>query len=171
MKLNRFLWMLGICLSLLLCITSCTGGETPSESDTLPPDQVTDASTGDAPQEGTETDTEGDTQEDTEAETDKVYADIGDGSFTLLQDTYYAVVGGHSSPRASSASTNPIPSPSPPRGRRGRDPGERGRHRYRLPHQAGERFVRIVALKLTGGYEPNLGGHLMQISEIEVYWN
>jgi hypothetical protein len=94
MKLNRFLWMLGICLSLLLCITSCTGGETPSESDTLPPDQVTDASTGDAPQEGTETDTEGDTQEDTEAETDKVYADIGDGSFTLLQDTYYAVVGG-----------------------------------------------------------------------------
>lgn len=98
MKLNRFLWMPGICLSLLLCITSCTGGETPSESDTLPPDQVTDASTGDDPQEGTETDTEtdteGDTREDTEAETDKVYADIGDGSFTLLQDTYYAVVGG-----------------------------------------------------------------------------
>ncbi len=94
MKLNRFLWMLGICLSLLLCITSCTGGETPSESDTLPPDGVTDASTGDAPQEGTEADTEGDTREDTEAETDKVYADIGDGSFTLLQDTYYAVVGG-----------------------------------------------------------------------------
>ena len=114
MKLNRFLWMLGICLSLLLCITSCTGGETPSESDTLPPDQVTDASMGDAPQEGTETDTEGDTQEDTEAETDKVYADIGDGSFTLLQDTYYTVVGEHSSPRASSASTNPIPLPSPP---------------------------------------------------------
>lgn len=94
MKLNRFLWMLGICLSLLLCITSCTGGETPSESDTLPPDQVTDASTGDAPQEGTETDTEGDTQEDTEAEADKICADICDGSFTLLQDTYYAVVGG-----------------------------------------------------------------------------
>ena len=94
MKMNRFLWMLGICLSLLLCITACTGGETPSESDTLPPDQVTDASTGDAPQEGTEADTEGDTREDTEAETDKVYADIGDGSFTLLQDTYYAVVGG-----------------------------------------------------------------------------
>ena len=90
MKLNptlrRALWMVGLCLSLLLCITSCTGGETPSESDTLPPDGVTDTPTGDAPQEGTE--------EDTEAETDKVYADIGDGSFTLLQDTYYAVVGG-----------------------------------------------------------------------------
>jgi len=93
MKLNRFLWMLGICLSLLLCITACTGGETPSESDTLPPDGVTDTPTGDATEADSTDDTEGDTREDTEAETDKVYADIGDGSFTLLQDTYYLVVG------------------------------------------------------------------------------
>ena len=33
------------------------------------------------------------------------------------------------------------------------------------------RFVRIVARKLTGNYEANLGGYLMQVSEIEVYWN
>jgi hypothetical protein len=43
--------------------------------------------------------------------------------------------------------------------------------RIKLESDRSARFVRIVALKLTGGYEPNLGGHLMQISEIEVYWN
>ncbi len=42
---------------------------------------------------------------------------------------------------------------------------------FKLDSDRQARFVRIVALKLTGGYEPNLGGHLMQISEIEVYWN
>ena len=70
MKLNRTLhralWMMGLCLSLLLFVTACTGGDTPSEGDTLPPDRVTNAPTGDA----TEADTEGDTREDTEAETD-----------------------------------------------------------------------------------------------------
>lgn len=42
---------------------------------------------------------------------------------------------------------------------------------FKLESDRPARFVRIVALKLTGGYEPNLRGHLMQISEIEVYWN
>lgn len=42
---------------------------------------------------------------------------------------------------------------------------------FKLESDRPARFVRIVALKLTDGYEPNLGGHLMQISEIEVYWN
>ena len=42
---------------------------------------------------------------------------------------------------------------------------------FKLESDRPARFVRIVALKLTGGHEPNLGGHLMQISEIEVYWN
>jgi hypothetical protein len=33
------------------------------------------------------------------------------------------------------------------------------------------RFVRIVARKLRGPFEAALGGYLMQVSEIEVYWN
>ena len=42
---------------------------------------------------------------------------------------------------------------------------------FKLDSDRQARFVRIVALKLTGSYEPNLGGYLMQVSEIEVYWN
>ena len=32
------------------------------------------------------------------------------------------------------------------------------------------RFVRIVGLTLTGPYDPPIGGYLMQVSELEVYW-
>ena len=32
------------------------------------------------------------------------------------------------------------------------------------------RFVRIVAHKLTGPYDPPIGGYLMQVSEMEIYW-
>ena len=42
---------------------------------------------------------------------------------------------------------------------------------FKLDSDRQARFVRIVARKLTGAHEPNLGGYLMQVSEIEVYWN
>lgn len=86
----------GLLLSLLLLMAACTGGDTPADSsahpesgDATPPDSeaVSDAET-------TAPDNETDTAPNTETDTEKVYADIGDGTFSLLQDTYYAVVGG-----------------------------------------------------------------------------
>ncbi len=33
------------------------------------------------------------------------------------------------------------------------------------------RYVRVSAIKLRSSYEANLGGYLMQLAEIQVYWN
>ena len=79
--------MTGLLLSLLLCITACNG-DTPGETDTPPADQT--------PQSPSESDTTPDASPDTTP--DKEYADIGDGSFSLTQDTYYLVVGGSLKP-------------------------------------------------------------------------
>lgn len=52
------------------------------------------------------------------------------------------------------------------------DPETRGVVRdFPLTEDRQARFVRVVARKLTGGYHANEGGWLMQLSEIEVYWN
>ena len=84
--LKRALGMLGLLLALLLCITACNG-DTPGESDTPAPENDTpDADSV----------TEAPTVSEGESDTtpDKEYADIGDGSFSLTQDTYFLVVGG-----------------------------------------------------------------------------
>ncbi len=86
----RVLLATGLILSLLLCV-ACTGGDTPDESDTLPPDQTEPPTEGG--DNGNGGGNGGETEDDTEADTRKEYADIGDGSFTLSQDTYYLVVG------------------------------------------------------------------------------
>ncbi len=88
----RVLLVPGLILSLLICV-ACTEGDTPDESDTLIPDQQTQ-SPAESDHGGS-----GETSEDTEAETEKEYADIGDGSFTLSQDTYYLVVGSSVKPQ------------------------------------------------------------------------
>ena len=84
--LKRALGVMGLLLALLLCITACNG-DTPGESDTLAPE----SDTPDA-----DSVTEAPTVNEGESDTtlDKEYADIGDGSFSLTQDTYYLVVGG-----------------------------------------------------------------------------
>ena len=84
--LKRALGMMGLLLALLLCITACNG-DTPGESDTPAPE----SDTPDA-----DSVTEDPTVNEGESDTapDKEYADIGDGSFSLTQDTYYLVVGG-----------------------------------------------------------------------------
>ena len=84
--LKRALGVMGLLLALLLCITACNG-DTPGESDTPAPESdTTDADSV----------TEAPTVNEGESDTapDKEYADIGDGSFSLTQDTYYLVVGG-----------------------------------------------------------------------------
>ena len=84
--LKRALGVMGLLLALLLCITACNG-DTPGESDTPAPERDTpDADSV----------TEAPTVNEGESDTtpDKEYADIGDGSFSLTQDTYYLVVGG-----------------------------------------------------------------------------
>lgn len=84
--LKRALGVMGLLLALLLCITACNG-DTPGESDTPAPE----SDTPDA-----DSVTEAPTVNEGESDTtpDKEYADIGDGSFSLTQDTYYLVVGG-----------------------------------------------------------------------------
>ena len=84
--LKRALGVMGLLLALLLCITACNG-DTPGESDTPAPE----SDTPDA-----DSVTEAPTVSEGESDTtpDKEYADIGDGSFSLTQDTYYLVVGG-----------------------------------------------------------------------------
>ena len=87
--LLRLLCLTGLLLSLLLCVTmtACTGGEDMPE----PPTE------GDTPGDGGDT-APSSTPSDTEAATEKTYADIGDGTFSLTQDTYYLVVGGSCKP-------------------------------------------------------------------------
>ena len=84
--LKRALGVMGLLLALLLCITACNG-DTPDEGDTPAPE----SDTPDA-----DSVTEAPTVNEGESDTtlDKEYADIGDGSFSLTQDTYYLVVGG-----------------------------------------------------------------------------
>ncbi len=84
--LKRALGVMGLLLALLLCITACNG-DTPGESDTPAPESDTP---------NADSVTEAPTVNEGESDTtpDKEYADIGDGSFSLTQDTYYLVVGG-----------------------------------------------------------------------------
>lgn len=88
--LKRALGVMGLLLALLLCITACNG-DTPGESDTPAPE----SDTPDA-----DSVTEAPTVNEGESDTtpDKEYADIGEGSFSLTQDTYYLVVGGSFTP-------------------------------------------------------------------------
>ncbi len=84
--LKRALGVMGLLLALLLCITACNG-DTPGESDTPAPESDTP---------NADSVTEAPTVNEGESDTtpDKEYVDIGDGSFSLTQDTYYLVVGG-----------------------------------------------------------------------------
>lgn len=84
--LKRALGVMGLLLALLLCITACNG-DTPGESDTPAAESNTPP---------VDSDTEAPAVNEGESDTtpDKEYADIGDGRFSLTQDTYYLVVGG-----------------------------------------------------------------------------
>ena len=42
---------------------------------------------------------------------------------------------------------------------------------FRLDRDVTARYVRVSAIKLRSSYEANLGGYLMQLAEIQVYWN
>ena len=84
--LKRALGVMGLLLALLLCITACNG-DTPGESDTPAPES-------DTPTADRVTEAPAVSEGESDTTPDKEYADIGDGSFSLTQDTYYLVVGG-----------------------------------------------------------------------------